>query len=91
LERLYRLSRGLVQIIARIQGAGRILICYLGGERAQHQRRECTSLGGRQVGEWRWIKSLPGKGWFTYFRLMPRPNLYSDKSWVLPDITLAAN
>jgi hypothetical protein len=53
LERFYRLSRGLVQIIARIQGAGRIFLCYLGGERAQHRRRQRTNLGGRQVGNWR--------------------------------------
>ncbi|QDV14851.1 hypothetical protein CA51_47610 [Rosistilla oblonga] len=33
-----------------------------------------------------WIKTLPGKGWFTYFRLYAPTEPYFDKSWVLPDI-----
>ncbi len=34
-----------------------------------------------------WIKTLPNKGWFTYFRLYGPKQAYFDKSWVLPDIT----
>ena len=33
-----------------------------------------------------WIKTLPNKGWFTYFRLYGPTQPYFDKSWVLPDI-----
>jgi hypothetical protein len=33
-----------------------------------------------------WIKTLPGKGWFTYFRLYGPTQAYFDRSWVLPDI-----
>jgi hypothetical protein len=36
-----------------------------------------------------WIKTLPGKGWFTYFRLYAPTQPYFDKTWVLPDIELA--
>lgn len=35
-----------------------------------------------------WIKTLPGKGWFTYFRLYAPTQPYFDRSWVLPDIEL---
>ncbi len=33
-----------------------------------------------------WIKTLPNKGWFTYFRLYGPKQAYFDKSWALPDI-----
>jgi hypothetical protein len=33
-----------------------------------------------------WIKTLPGKGWFTYFRLYGPTQPYFDRSWVLEDI-----
>jgi len=33
-----------------------------------------------------WIKTLPQKGWFTYFRLYAPTQPYFDKTWVLPDI-----
>ncbi|HVU26652.1 MAG TPA: DUF1254 domain-containing protein [Verrucomicrobiae bacterium] len=33
-----------------------------------------------------WIKTLPHKGWFTYFRLYAPTEHYFDKTWVLPDI-----
>ncbi len=33
-----------------------------------------------------WIKTLPDKGWFTYFRLYGPKQSYFDKTWVLPDI-----
>ena len=32
------------------------------------------------------IETLPGKGWFTYFRLYGPTQAYFDRSWVLPDI-----
>ena len=35
-----------------------------------------------------WIKTLPGKGWFTYFRLYGPTQPYFDRSWVLSDIEL---
>ena len=33
-----------------------------------------------------WIKTIPGKGWFTYFRLYGPTQPYFDRSWVLADI-----
>lgn len=36
--------------------------------------------------ETNWIKTLPGRGWFTYFRLYGPTQPYFDRSWVLPDI-----
>ncbi|MBY0345283.1 MAG: DUF1254 domain-containing protein [Neisseriaceae bacterium] len=33
-----------------------------------------------------WIKTIPGKGWFTYFRLYGPTQSYLDRSWVLNDI-----
>lgn len=33
-----------------------------------------------------WIKTLPQKGWFSYFRLYGPTQAYFDRSWVLPDI-----
>jgi hypothetical protein len=33
-----------------------------------------------------WIKTLPGKGWFSYFRLYGPTQAYFDRSWVLGDI-----
>lgn len=36
-----------------------------------------------------WIKTLPSKGWFTYFRLYGPTQAYFDKTWVLPDIERA--
>jgi hypothetical protein len=33
-----------------------------------------------------WIKTLPGKGWFAYFRLYGPTQAYFDRSWTLPDI-----
>jgi hypothetical protein len=35
-----------------------------------------------------WIQTLPGKGWFTYFRLYGPTQPYFDRTWVLPDIVL---
>jgi len=33
-----------------------------------------------------WIQTIPGRGWFTYFRLYGPTQPYFDRSWVLPDI-----
>jgi hypothetical protein len=33
-----------------------------------------------------WIKTLPQKGWFSYFRLYGPTQAYFDRSWILPDI-----
>ncbi len=40
---------------------------------------------GRQA-EHNWIKTISGRGWFTYFRLYGPTQPYFDKSWVLPDV-----
>jgi hypothetical protein len=33
-----------------------------------------------------WIQTVPGRGWFTYFRWYGPTQPYYDKSWRLPDI-----
>ena len=33
-----------------------------------------------------WIKTIAGRGWFTYFRLYGPTQAYFDRSWVLSDI-----
>lgn len=33
-----------------------------------------------------WTKTIPGEGWFTYFRLYAPTQPYFDQSWQLPDI-----
>ncbi len=33
-----------------------------------------------------WVKTVPGEGWFTYFRLYAPTEPYFDRSWQLPDI-----
>jgi hypothetical protein len=35
-----------------------------------------------------WIKTIPGKGWFAYFRLYGPTQEFFDRTWVLPDIEL---
>ncbi len=32
-----------------------------------------------------WIQTVPGKGWFTYFRFYGPTEPFFDKSWSLPD------
>ena len=32
-----------------------------------------------------WIQTVPGKGWFTYFRFYGPTERFFDKSWALPD------
>ncbi|MGC4016478.1 MAG: DUF1254 domain-containing protein [Luteolibacter sp.] len=36
-----------------------------------------------------WVKTLPGKGWFAYFRAYSPTESFFDKSWKLPDIEAA--
>jgi hypothetical protein len=33
-----------------------------------------------------WIRTVPGEGWFTYFRLYAPTQPYFDRTWQLPDI-----
>jgi hypothetical protein len=33
-----------------------------------------------------WIKTVPGEGWFTYFRFYAPTQPYFDQTWQLPDI-----
>jgi hypothetical protein len=42
-------------------------------------------IGAEQAPE-KWIKTLPVKHWFTYFRHYGSTQPYFDKTWVLPDI-----
>jgi hypothetical protein len=35
-----------------------------------------------------WVKTLPGKGWFAYFRWYGPTQPFFDQSWKLPDIEL---
>ena len=42
------------------------------------------------VGETNWIKTSPGKGWFTYFRWYGPTQAFFDKSWKLKDIEPAS-
>ena len=35
-----------------------------------------------------WIPTVPGRGWFTLFRLYAPTEAYFDKSWPLPDIEI---
>src|SRR5262245_31250602 len=35
-----------------------------------------------------WVKTIPGKGWFPYFRFYGPKEAYFDKSWQLNDIEL---
>jgi hypothetical protein len=32
-----------------------------------------------------WVQTLPGKGWFAYFRFYGPTEPFFDKSWALPD------
>ncbi|MHC8314235.1 hypothetical protein [Pseudomonas sp. LB3P31] len=35
-----------------------------------------------------WVQTVPGKHWFSYFRLYAPTEAYFDKSWKLDDITV---
>ncbi len=39
-----------------------------------------------QGSEKNWVKTVPGEGWFTYFRFYAPTEPYFDKSWQLADI-----
>jgi hypothetical protein len=41
----------------------------------------CFALGK----ETNWVQTVPGEGWFTYFRFYRPTEPFFDKSWVLPD------
>jgi hypothetical protein len=36
-----------------------------------------------------WVKTVPGKGWFVYFRWYSPTQAFFDKTWTLPDIESA--
>jgi hypothetical protein len=38
-----------------------------------------------------WIQTIPGKGWFTIFRLYGPLKLWFDKTWKLEDIRQASS
>jgi hypothetical protein len=40
----------------------------------------------RPAGATNWVQTLPGKGWFPYFRFYAATEAYFDKSWQLNDI-----
>jgi hypothetical protein len=40
----------------------------------------------KPAGATNWIQTLPGKGWFPYFRFYAATEAYFDKSWQLNDI-----
>jgi hypothetical protein len=35
-----------------------------------------------------WVQTVPGKGWFAYFRFYGPTELFFDKSWALPDFEM---
>jgi hypothetical protein len=35
-----------------------------------------------------WVRTLPGRGWFTYFRLYAPTQAFFDRGWELPDLEL---
>jgi len=43
-----------------------------------------TAPAGKPVSNW--IRTLPGKGWFSYFRLYGPTAAFFDRSWVLGDL-----
>jgi len=43
-------------------------------------------LSGAKGFEKNWIPTVPGRGWFTLFRLYAPTEAYFDKSWPLPPI-----
>jgi hypothetical protein len=40
--------------------------------------------------EGRWIQTLPGVGWFVYFRIYGPSEPAFDHTWQLPDFTLTS-
>jgi hypothetical protein len=45
-----------------------------------------TPTSGKEIN---WVQTIPGQGWFTYFRLFGPTESYHDRSWKLPDIEKA--
>jgi hypothetical protein len=43
----------------------------------------------RKMAEKNWIPTVPGKGWFAYFRIYGPLNAQFNKEWLLPDIEKA--
>ena len=44
-------------------------------------------FGPKSPGEGKnWLATVPGKGWFTLFRLYGPKQAFFDKTWKLPDI-----
>jgi hypothetical protein len=41
-----------------------------------------TAPAGKEAN---WIQTIPGKGWFSYFRFYGPTEKFFDKSWALPD------
>jgi hypothetical protein len=35
-----------------------------------------------------WVQTVPGKGWFVYFRFYGPTEAFFNKSWALPDFEL---
>jgi hypothetical protein len=42
------------------------------------------------MAEKNWIPTVPGKGWFAYFRIYGPLNAHFNKAWLLPDFEKAA-
>jgi len=42
-----------------------------------------------KMAEKNWIPTVPGKGWFAYFRIYGPMNAHFNKEWLLPDIEKA--
>lgn len=43
-------------------------------------------FGPKPTGDGNWVKTIPGRGWFAYFRWYGPTEKFFDKSWTLPDI-----
>jgi hypothetical protein len=41
------------------------------------------------MAEKNWIPTVPGKGWFAYFRMYGPLNAHFNKEWLLPDFEKA--
>ena len=45
----------------------------------------CFGPKAPEGAEGRWIKTIPGRGWFVYFRIYGPEQPAFDGSWQLPD------
>ena len=63
----------------------------LAGLAAEEPVRLYFGPGSRPDGvdEGRWIQTLPGVGWFVYFRIYGPEGPAFDGSWQLPDFRIA--